>query len=104
MLKYSKFKKALYGYDNFVFVELEDGMGAAIDLRNRIVELKPFEDSRVYYSPYTDTFNYPNEEHIKGAKEVLENPKEVYKGLFYDEFYDKNSDVYKDVQKGVRLI
>ena len=40
LLKYSKFKKALFGWSEFVFVELEDGMGADVDIKNRAIELR----------------------------------------------------------------
>ncbi|WP_338995211.1 hypothetical protein [Fusobacterium polymorphum] len=40
MLKYSKFKKVLFGWHGFVFVELEDDMGADIDIENRAIELR----------------------------------------------------------------
>ena len=40
LLKYSKFKKALFGWHSFIFVELEDGMGADIDIENRAIELR----------------------------------------------------------------
>ena len=40
LLKYSKFKKVLFGWHVFVFVELEDGMGADIDIENRAIELR----------------------------------------------------------------
>ena len=103
MLKYSKFKKALFGWSEFVFVELEDGMGADVDIKNKHVELRPFADIRVYLL-YTGELQKPTEEDIEKAKEILEKPNSVEKGIFYDEFYDTNSDVYKDVQKGIRAI
>ena len=37
---YLKFKKVLFGWHGFVFVELEDGMGADIDIENRAIELR----------------------------------------------------------------
>ena len=103
MLKYSKFKKALFGWSEFVFVELEDGMGADIDIENRAIELRPLADIRAYLL-YTEELQKPTEEDIEKAKEVLENPDFVMKGPFYDDFYDKNSDIYKSVQRGERLI
>ena len=48
MLKYSKFKKALFGVPGFIFFELEDGMGADIDIENKAIELRPLADLRVY--------------------------------------------------------
>ena len=104
MLKYSKFKKVLFGWHGFVFVELEDGMGADIDIENRTIELRPLGDVRVYFNEYTGEVFKPTEEAIEKAKEVLENPDIVMKGPFYDDFYDKDSDIYKSVQRGERLI
>lgn len=104
MLKYSKFKKALFGWSEFVFVELEDGMGANVDIKNRAIELRPLADIRAYVNPHTGEVDIPTEEDIEKAKEVLENPDFVIKGPFYDNFYDKDSDIYKSVQRGERLI
>ena len=104
MLKYSKFKKVLFGWHSFVFVELEDGMGADIDIENRAIELRPLGDVRVYFNEYTGEVFKPTEESIEKAREVLENPDFVMKGPFYDDFYDKDSDIYKSVQRGERLI
>ena len=104
MLKYSKFKKVLFGWHGFVFAELEDGMGADIDIENRAIELRPLGDVRVYFNEYTGEVFKPTKEAIEKAKEVLENPDFVMKGPFYDDFYDKNSDIYKSVQRGERLI
>ena len=104
MLKYSKFKKVLFGVPGFVFFELEDGMGADVDIENRAIELRPLADLRVYKNVYTGEITKPIEESIEKAKEVLENPDFVMKGPFYDDFYDKDSDIYKSVQRGERLI
>ena len=104
MLKYSKFKKALFGWHSFIFVELEDGMGADIDIENRAIELRPLADLRVYKNVYTGEITKPTKEEIEKAREVLENPDFVMKGPFYDDFYDKDSDIYKSVQRGERLI
>lgn len=104
MLKYSKFKKALFGVPGFIFFELEDGMGADIDIENKAIELRPLADLRVYKDVYTGEIMKPREEDIEKAKEVLENPDFVMKGPFYDDFYDKDSDIYKSVQRGERLI
>ena len=103
-MKYSKFKKALFGVPGFIFFELEDGMGADIDIENRAIELRPLADLRVYKDVYTGEIMKPGEEDIEKAKEVLENPDFVMKGPFYDDFYDKDSDIYKSVQRGERLI
>ena len=103
LLKYSKFKKALFGWSEFVFVELEDGMGADVDIKNRAIELRPLADIRAYLL-YTGELQKPTEEDIEKAKEVLENPDFVMKGPFYDDFYDEDSDIYKSVQRGERLI
>lgn len=104
MLKYSKFKKALFGVPGFVFFELEDGMGADVDIENKAIELRPLADLRVYKNVYTGEITKPTKEEIEKAKEVLENPDFVMKGPFYDDFYDKDSDIYKSVQRGERLI
>ena len=104
MLKYSKFKKVLFGWHGFVFIELEDDMGADIDIENRTIELRPLGDVRVYFNEYTGEVFKPTEEAIEKAKKVLENPDFVMKGPFYDDFYDKDSDIYKSVQRGERLI
>nr|DAK22206.1 MAG TPA: hypothetical protein [Caudoviricetes sp.] len=104
MLKYSKFKKALFGVPGFVFFELEDGMGADVDIENKAIELRPLADLRVYKNVYTGEITKPTKEEIEKAKEVLENPDFVIKGPFYDDFYDKDSDIYKSVQRGERLI
>ena len=104
LLKYSKFKKVLFGVPGFVFFELEDGMGADVDINNRAIELRPLGDVRVYFNEYTGEVFKPTEESIEKAKEVLENPDFVMKGPFYDDFYDKDSDIYKSVQRGERLI
>ena len=104
LLKYSKFKKVLFGWHGFVFVELEDGMGADVDIKNRAIELRPLGDVRVYFNEYIGEVFKPTEESIEKAKEVLENPDFVMKGPFYDDFYDKDSDIYKSVQRGERLI
>ena len=104
MLKYSKFKKALFGVSGFVFLELEDGMGADVDIENKAIELRPLADLRVYKNVYTGEITKPTKEKIEKAKEVLENPDFVMKGPFYDDFYDKDSDIYKSVQRGERLI
>nr|DAM90675.1 MAG TPA: hypothetical protein [Caudoviricetes sp.] len=104
LLKYSKFKKALFGVPGFVFFELEDGMGADVDIENKAIELRPLADLRVYKNVYTGEITKPTKEEIEKAKEVLENPDFVIKGPFYDDFYDKDSDIYKSVQRGERLI
>lgn len=104
MLKYSKFKKALFGVPGFVFFELEDGMGADVDIENKAIELRPLADLRVYKNVYTGEITKPTKEEIEKAREVLENPDFVMKGPFYDDFYDKDSDIYKSVQRGERLI
>ena len=104
MLKYSKFKKALFGVPGFVFFELEDGMGADVDIENKAIELRPLADFRVYKNVYTGEITKPTKEEIEKAREVLENPDFVMKGPFYDDFYDKDSDIYKSVQRGERLI
>ena len=104
MLKYSKFKKALFGVPGFVFFELEDGMGADVDIENKAIELRPLADLRVYKNVYTGEITKPTKEEIEKAREVLENPDFVIKGPFYDDFYDKDSDIYKSVQRGERLI
>ena len=104
LLRYSKFKKALFGWQGFVFVELEDGMGADVDIKNRAIELRPLADLRVYKILSTGEIQKPTKEAIEKAKEVLENPDFVMKGPFYDDFYDKDSDIYKSVQRGERLI
>ena len=72
LLKYSKFKKALFGWHSFIFVELEDGMGADIDIENRAIELRPLADLRVYKILSTGEIQKPTEEAIEKAKEVLD--------------------------------
>ena len=104
MLKYSKFKKALFGVSGFGFLELEDGMCADVDIENKAIELRPLADLRVYKNVYTGEITKPTKEEIEKAREVLENPDFVMKGPFYDDFYNKDSDIYKSVQRGERLI
>ena len=86
------------------FLELEDGMGADVDIENKAIELRPLADLRVYKNVYTGEITKPTKEEIEKAREVLENQDFVMKGPFYDDFYDKDSDIYKSVQRGERLI
>ena len=70
MLKYSKFKKALFGVSGFVFLELEDGMGADVDIENKAIELRPLADLRVYKNVYTGEITKPTKEEIEKEKSL----------------------------------
>lgn len=93
MLKYKEVLAGSSGY-GFVFFILEDGMGAFIDIKNRVIRLEPLADLRTFDAKAT-------EEEIRQALDVFNNPVEIRKGILYEYFYD-NEEFRNEVLNGAR--